>query len=89
MHNTALDHPEDVRLDLGPPEGRVLGLEQLDEFVAEHLLQAGRGRVVHHSEVLANENEKSPSQGRKKKNHDFCHHRQQCFGSWSALWRPP
>ena len=71
VHNTALDHPEDVRLDLGPPEGRVLGLEQLDEFVAEHLLQAGRGRVVHHSEVLANENEKSPSQGRKKKNHEF------------------
>ncbi len=47
-----LDHAEDVRLDSGPAEAGILGLEQLDELVAEHLLEAGRGRVVHHSEVL-------------------------------------
>jgi len=53
-----LDHAEYVRLDGWPAEAGILGLEQLDELVAEHLLQAGRGRVVHHSEVLFNSQRK-------------------------------
>ncbi len=34
-----LDHAENIRLDSGPLEGGVLRLKQLDELVAEHLLE--------------------------------------------------
>ena len=45
------EHFEDVCLDVGPLEGRVLALEFHDEVVAEHLLEVGLV-VVHDGEVF-------------------------------------